>query len=131
HLSPHREPPLYPPECFLEDPQKIIPFLTQCRIQFRLQPLAFPMEESRGLNQITIKNGYLLPLISSAFELLQDAVIFTKLGLHNAYHLVRIREGGEWKTAFNTPSGHYEYLVMPFGLTNTPIVFQNLVNDVQ
>lgn len=46
------------------------------------------------------------------------------------YHLVRNREGDEWKTAFNTPSRHYEYLVMPFGLTNAPAVFQNLVNDV-
>ena len=89
-----------------------------------------PCVDYRGLNDITIKNRYPLPLISSAFELLQDAKIFTKLDLRNAYHLVRIREGDEWKTAFNTPCGHYEYLVMPFGLTNAPAVFQALVNDV-
>ena len=89
-----------------------------------------PCIDYRGLNNITIRNRYPLPLISSAFELLQDAKIFTKLDLRNAYHLVRIREGDEWKTAFNTPSGHYEYLVMPFGLTNAPAVFQALVNDV-
>lgn len=68
--------------------------------------------------------------MSSAFEQLQQAKIFTKLDLRNAYHLVRIREGDEWKTGFNTPSGHYEYLVMPFGLTNTPAVFQAMINDV-
>ncbi len=44
--------------------------------------------------------------------------------------MVRIREGDEWKTAFNTPRGHFEYLVMPFGLSNSPAVFQALVNDV-
>lgn len=84
----------------------------------------------RGVNNITVKNRYPLPLISTAFELLQGATMFTKLDLRNAYHLVRIREGDEWKTAFNTPTGHYEYLVMPFGLTNAPAVFQNLVNYV-
>ncbi|KAF7640957.1 hypothetical protein LDENG_00003150, partial [Lucifuga dentata] len=89
-----------------------------------------PCIDYHGLNKVTIKNRYPLPLLSSAFELLQGATIFTKLDLRNAYHLVRIREGDEWKTAFNTPSGHYEYLVMPFGLTNAPAVFQALINDV-
>ena len=89
-----------------------------------------PCIDYRGLNDITVKNRYPLPLLSSAFELLQDATVFTKLDLRNAYHLVRIREGDEWKTAFNTPTGHYEYLVMPFGLTNAPAVFQAFVNDV-
>ncbi|KAI7806903.1 Pol polyprotein [Triplophysa rosa] len=89
-----------------------------------------PCIDYRGLNEITVKNKYPLPLMSSAFELLQGARVFTKLDLRNAYHLVRIREGDEWKTAFNTPSGHYEYLVLPFGLTNAPAVFQGLINDV-
>ncbi len=89
-----------------------------------------PCIDYRGLNSITVKNTYPLPLMSSAFERLQEASIFTKLDLRNAYHLVRIREGGEWKTAFNTPRGHFEYLVMPFGLSNSPAVFQALVNDV-
>ena len=89
-----------------------------------------PCIDYRGLNSITVKNRYPIPLISSAFATLQKARFFTKLDLRNAYHLVRVREGDEWKTAFNTPRGHYEYLVMPFGLTNAPAVFQALVNDV-
>ncbi|KAL0149344.1 hypothetical protein M9458_055382, partial [Cirrhinus mrigala] len=84
----------------------------------------------RGLNDITIKNRNPLPLMLSAFEILQGAKIFTELDLRNAYHIVRIKEGDEWKTAFNTPLGHFEYRVLPFGLANAPSVFQALVNDV-
>lgn len=89
-----------------------------------------PCIDFTGLNDITVKNKYPLPLIDSAFGPLHEATVFSKLDLRNAYHLVRIREGDEWKTAFNTHLGHFEYLVMPFGLTNAPAVFQALVNDV-
>lgn len=89
-----------------------------------------PCIDYRGLNDITVKNRYPLPLMSSAFEVLQGAQFFTKLDLRNAYHLVRIKEGDEWKTAFNTPFGHFEYQVLPFGLVNAPTVFQALVNDI-
>ena len=89
-----------------------------------------PCIDFQDLNNITIKNKYPLPLISSAFESLEEARIFTKLDLWNAYYMVRVREGDEWKTAFNTPMGHWEYLVMPFGLTNAPAVFQDQINVV-
>ena len=89
-----------------------------------------PCIDYSPLNDITIKNRYPLPLMTSVFDQLQQAKIFTKLDLRNAYHLVRIREGEEGKTGFNTPSGHYEYCVMPVGLTNAPAVFQAMINDV-
>lgn len=62
-----------------------------------------PCIDFRGLNNITVKNKYPLPLISSAFEPLHGAPIFTKHDLRNAYHLVRIKDGDEWKTASILP----------------------------
>lgn len=71
-----------------------------------------PCIDYQGLNLITVKNKYPLPLLSSAFELLQGMTVFTKLDLRNAYHLVRVREGDEWKTAFNTHRGHFELIAV-------------------
>jgi hypothetical protein len=84
----------------------------------------------RGLNKITTKNRYPLPLISGLLDRLRTGKIFTKLGLRGAYYLLRIRPGDEWKTTFHTRYGHFEYTVMPFGLTNAPAVFQHLMNDI-
>lgn len=84
----------------------------------------------RGLNKVTKKNRYPLPLISGLLEQLGRARIFTKIDLRGAYNLVRVKEGDEWKTAFRTRYGHFEYNVMPFGLTNAPAVFQHMMNDI-
>ncbi|KAI2645116.1 Transposon Tf2-9 polyprotein [Labeo rohita] len=89
-----------------------------------------PCIDYRGLNDITVKFRYPLPLVPAAFEQLRQAKYFTKLDLRSAYNLIRIKEGDEWKTAFSTSTGHYEYLVMPFGLSNSPSVFQSFINDV-
>ena len=84
----------------------------------------------RGLNKITVKNRYPLPLISGLFDQLSQAKIYTKIDLRGAYNLVRIKAGDEWKTAFRTRYGHFEYNVMPFGLTNASAIFRHLMNDV-
>ncbi len=89
-----------------------------------------PCIDYRGLNHITIKFRYPLPLVPAALEQLREARYFTKLDLRSAYNLIRIREGDEWKTAFSTTTGHYKYLVMPFGLANSPSVFQSFINKV-
>ncbi|KAL0195094.1 hypothetical protein M9458_008666, partial [Cirrhinus mrigala] len=89
-----------------------------------------PCIDYRALNDITIKYRYPLPLVPPALEQLRSARIYTKLDLRSAYNLIRIREGDEWKTAFSTTTGHYEYQVMPFGLANSPSYFQAFVNDV-
>jgi len=84
----------------------------------------------RRLNENTIRDSYPLPLIKELFDRLRKAKSFTKLDLKSAYNLVRIREGDEYKTAFRTRYGHFEYLVMPFGLKNAPATFQHFINDV-
>ncbi|KAL0153965.1 hypothetical protein M9458_050722 [Cirrhinus mrigala] len=87
-----------------------------------------PCIDYRILNEATVKFAYLLPLVPAALQELREARVFTKLDLRSAYNLIRIREGDEWKTAFITSSGHYEYRVMPYGLANSPSIFQNLMN---
>jgi len=84
----------------------------------------------RKLNEMTIRNSYPLPLISELLDRVKGAKIFTKLDLKSAYNLVRIKEGDEYKTAFRTRYGHFEFLVMPFGLKNAPATFQHFINDV-
>ena len=84
----------------------------------------------RGLNNLTIKNRYPLPLIGESLDRLGRARRFTQLDLTSAYHRMRIREGDEWKTAFRTRYGHFEYQVMPFGLTNAPASFQGFINKI-
>ncbi|KAJ2935763.1 hypothetical protein H1R20_g1331, partial [Candolleomyces eurysporus] len=83
----------------------------------------------RGLNAITKKNRYPLPHIDDLLDRTQGCKFFTVINLKNAFNLIRIREGDEWKTAFWTPLGLYEYLVMPFGLSNAPSFFQAFIQD--
>ena len=54
----------------------------------------------RGLNRITKKDRYPLPLISDLLDTSGRAQIYTKIDLQHAYHFVCIAEGDEWKTAF-------------------------------
>ena len=82
----------------------------------------------RGLNRITVKNRTPLPLMTETFDRLRRAKIYTKIDLKDAYHRLRIRAGDEWKTAFCTRYGHFEYQVVPFGLANAPATFQAYIN---
>jgi hypothetical protein len=83
----------------------------------------------RQLNSITIKDRYALPLINELHDRLRGAKYFTSLDMRGAYNLIRIKEGEEWKTAFRTRYGLYEYRVMPFGLTNAPASCQRMINE--
>ncbi len=83
-----------------------------------------------GLDNLTIKNRYSLPLISEVLDRLDRAKRFTQLDLTSAYHQMRIRKGDEWKTAFRTRYSHFEYQVMPFGLSNAPASYQGYINKI-
>ncbi|XP_027155044.1 uncharacterized protein LOC113755186, partial [Coffea eugenioides] len=84
----------------------------------------------RGLNNLTIKNKYPLPLIDKLFDQLRDAVVYSKLDLRQGYYQLRIRMEDIPKTAFNSRYGHFEFAVMPFGLTNAPAAFMDLMHRV-
>jgi hypothetical protein len=84
----------------------------------------------RKLNAITVKNQHPLPLFSETLMNLSKPKYFTELDLRSGYHQIRIKEGDEWKTAFRTRLGHYQYNVMPFGVTNAPATLQHWINDV-
>ena len=84
----------------------------------------------RGLNEVTIKNKYPLPMINDLFDQLQGAKVFSKIDLRSGYHQLKIREQDIPKTAFTTRYGLYEYTVMSFGLTNAPAYFMNMMNKV-
>ena len=83
----------------------------------------------RGLNAVTVKNWYPLPLISETLNCLSRAKIFTKLDIIAAFNRLRIQEGDESLTVFHTHFELFKYLVMLFGLCNGPASFQNYINN--
>ena len=82
------------------------------------------------MNEITRKDRYPLPLVKETFRALSKAQWFTKLDVRAAFHRIRVKKGDEWKTAFQTRLGLFEWLVMPFGLSGAPAAWQRWINDL-
>ena len=88
------------------------------------------VQDYRYLNEWTIKNNYLLLLISQLVDKLKGCKLFMKMDLQWGYNNVQIREGDEWKAAFTMNKGSFEPLVMCFGLCNSPATFEKMMNKI-
>lgn len=71
-----------------------------------------------------------MPIIEEILDELAGAQYFTKLDMKSGYHQVRMLPEDEYKTAFKTHHGHYQFKAVPFGLTNAPSTFQCVMDQV-
>lgn len=77
-----------------------------------------------------MKNKYPLPIIEELFEELRGANWFTTLDLRSGFHQILVHPDDQFKTAFQTHHGHFEYIVMPYGLTGAPATFQAIMYHI-
>jgi hypothetical protein len=83
----------------------------------------------RHLNALTVKSKYHVPVIDELLDELAGARWFSKLNLRAGYHQIRMALGEEFKTAFQTHHGQFQFNVMAFGLTGAPATFLSAMNS--
>ena len=82
----------------------------------------------RRLNEISWKDSYPIPRIDETLRTIVAAKYISKVDAISAFHRIRVKDGDEWKTAFNTRFGLYKWLITPLGLTGAPATFQRYIN---
>lgn len=84
----------------------------------------------KELNAITISPEYPLPTIQEVLDMLHGAKVFTTMDMEQGFHQIRVAPEDQYKTAFRTCMGQYEFKVMPFGLRGAPGTFQAVMNHM-
>jgi hypothetical protein len=138
---PNKEKYRLTPQENEEVKKKFLDLMDKGLIRERLIPcvvptISIPMKDggwrmctdSRDIKKTTIKYRFPLPRMDDLMDCLSGAKFFSKIDLKRGYHKIRMREGDEWKKAFKTNEGLYEWLVMSFVLANAPSTFMRLMN---
>lgn len=63
----------------------------------------------QGLNNLIIKNQYLLPFINKWLDQLGQAKIFTQLNLTSTYFQIKIKENNKQMIVFYIKYGYFKY----------------------
>ena len=92
--------------------------------------LLWLIQDYRKLNQVTIKDKTLLPLIGEVIDKLKETKYFNKLDLIWEYNNIWIKKGDELKAAFLTNKGLFKLQVMCFGLCTSLGIFQKMMNSI-
>ena len=72
----------------------------------------------RKLNDVIIKDDYLLPDLWHKLDKLCRNTLFTKVDLHSGYNNICLEPKDAWKAVYKTPLGTHIPQVMGFGFSN-------------